>query len=63
MIIRYINRAIYSVSDSSLLQQDLDKLSEWAWKWLLKFNVPKYVELLYGNSRLTNYTMTNASNV
>ena len=52
-----IYRAIYSTSDSLLLQQDLDKLSEWAQKWLLRFSVPKCVVLTLGNSRPTNYTI------
>ena len=58
-----IYRAIYSTSDSLLLQQDLDKLSEWTQKWLLRFSVPKCVVLTLGNSRPTNYTMTDASDV
>ena len=33
-----IYRAIYSTSDSLLLQQDLDKLSEWTQKWLLRLS-------------------------
>ena len=61
MILRY--RAIYSTSDSLLLQQHLDKLSEWTQKWLLRFSVPKCVVLTLGNSRPTNYTMTDASDV
>ena len=59
----YSYRAIYSISDSLLLQQDLDKLSEWAQKWLLKFSVPKCIVLPLGNSRTTNYTMTDASDI
>ena len=58
-----IYRAIYNISDGTLLQQDLDKLSEWVQKWLLKFSVPKCVVLPLGNSRTTNYTMTDGSNI
>ena len=58
-----IYRAIYSISDSLLLQQDLDRLSEWAQKWLLKFSVPKCIVLPLGNFRTTNYTMTDASDI
>ena len=58
-----IYRAIYSTFDSLLLQQDLDKLSEWTQKWLLRFSVPKCVVLTLSNSRPTNYTMTDASDV
>ena len=50
-----IYRAIHSTSDSLLLQQDLDKLSVWAQKWLLKFTVPKCVVLPLGNSGSTDY--------
>ena len=49
--------------DSTLLQQDLDKLSELAQKWLLTFNVPKCVVLPLDNSRTTNYTMTDGSDI
>ena len=58
-------RAIYSISDSLLLQQHLDKLSEWTWKWLLRLSVPKCVVLPLSSSRPTNYqyTMTDASDV
>ena len=44
-----IYRAIYSTSDSLLLQQDLDKLSEWTQKWLLRFSVPICVVLTLNN--------------
>ena len=54
-----IYRAFYSISDSLLLQQDLDKFSEWTQKWLLKFSLPKCVVL----PQTTNYTMTEASDV
>ena len=58
-----IYRSIYSTFDSLLLQQDLDKLSEWTQKWLIRFSVPKCVVLTLNNSRPTNYTMTDASDV
>ena len=45
-----IYRAIYSTSDSLLLKQDLDKVSEWTQKWLLRFSVPKCVVLTLNNS-------------
>ena len=58
-----ICRVVYIISDSLLLQQDLDKLSEWTWKWLLRFSVPKCVVLPLSNSRSTNHTETDASDV
>ena len=34
-------RTIYTPSDHNILQQDLDTLSKWANKWLMKFNIGK----------------------
>ena len=36
-----IFRWIQSISDSSLLQKDLDRLVDWSRRWLLKFNASK----------------------
>ena len=58
-----IYRVIYSISNSLLLQQDLDKLSEWTRKWFLQFSVPNCVVLPLANSRPTIYTINDASDV
>ena len=36
-----ISNSIYSLHDSFKLQQDLNSISAWSDKWLLKFNVDK----------------------
>ena len=48
-------------SDTLLLQQDLNQLSEWASNWLLKFSIAKCMVLPLGKSRVTTYTMTDAA--
>ena len=55
-------RVISSSSDSQLLQQDVDVLSEWSRSWLLKFNVSKCKVMHCGasNPRMT-YHMTQDS--
>ena len=43
-------------SDSKLIQEDLDKLSQWSETWQLKFNVEKCKTLHFGHNSLeTNY--------
>ena len=39
-------------SDSKLIQEDLDKLSQWSETWQLKFNVEKCKTLHFGNNNL-----------
>ena len=41
MIATKIYSAIKNISDTLLLQQNLDMVNEWSHKWLLKFNVDK----------------------
>ena len=55
-----IFRAIQSVHDQKVLQEDINKLEEWAQKWKLPFNIEKCKVVHYGkyNPHL-NYTMEN----
>ena len=59
-------RVINLQSDVTILQQDLDKLSEWVQIWQLRFNVPKCVVIRCTRSQspiihhyeLNNHTLT-----
>ena len=46
---------IRNISDSFLLQKNLDLVNEWPLKWLLKFNPDKCKLLQLGNSNPTSY--------
>ena len=46
---------IKDVSDTLLLQKNLDVVNQWSHKWLLKFNPDKCKLLQFGNSSPTNY--------
>ena len=62
-----VSSLVHSTFDSPLWQQGLDKWSEWAQKWLLKFSVLVFLSMWYylslGNFRPTNYIMTDASGI
>ena len=59
-------RVIDSQKDASILQQDLDRLSEWVHTWQLRFNVSKCVVIrctrsqspIIHNYELNNHTLT-----
>ena len=48
-------RVINGVEDTNRLQEDLNKLSEWANTWQLKFNVSKYT-VIHCTRSLTKFT-------
>ena len=48
-----IYRTICNDSDTLLLQQDLNQLSEWASNWLLKFSIAKCMVLPLSKPRVT----------
>ena len=48
---------VSSVSDSQLIQKDLDSLSEWSEKWLLRFNPAKCKVMHVGHHLDTKYSM------
>ena len=50
-----IYSAIKDASDKLLLQKNLDMVSEWSHRWLLKFNVEKCKLLQLSNSSSANY--------
>ena len=52
---------IHSIADCEILQADLDKLSNWAKKWLLKFNVDKCVVLKTKTKHDYTYTLNGVS--
>ena len=49
-----VYRKIRSFEDSAILQTDLDHLSEWSRKWLLKFNSQKCKVMHFGHSNPKN---------
>ena len=51
-----IFRKITSAEDSAILQSDIDKLENWAAKWLLKFHPDKCHVLSLGKEENTMYT-------
>ena len=63
---RLLYRVIESHSDTTILQQDLDKLSEWVRIWQLRFNVSKCVVIrctrsqspIIHNYKLNHHTLT-----
>ena len=50
-----IFREIANISDIRTLQDDLNKLSDWSEKWLLKFHPDKCISLSIGNKTMPNY--------
>ena len=48
---------VSSVSDSQLIQKDLDSLSAWSEKWLLRFNPAKCKVMHVGHNLDTKYSM------
>ena len=50
-------KAVSSVSDSQAIQRDLDSLSAWSDKWLLRFNPTKCKVMHVGQSLNTRYFM------
>ena len=57
------SKHIFSVSDCSLLQQDLPQLSSWSLKWNLHFNGHKCVLLRFHSNRpctIYNYEIDNS---
>ena len=50
-----ISNSIYSPHDSVKLQQDLNSISAWSDKWLLKFNVDKCYHLKLGKKLIAKY--------
>src|SRR5664279_2088459 len=52
---------IRSEADSIYLQQDLDELTNWSSKWLLKFNPEKCKIMHIGHKLDTRYSMTDES--
>ena len=51
-----IFRQVYSRDDASLLQEDIDALTQWSDKWLLKFNIDKCHVLTLGRFNNIRYT-------
>jgi len=54
-----IYSTIKDISDTLLLQKNLDMVNEWSHKWLLKFNADKCKPLQLGNSSSANYYLSN----
>ena len=49
-----------TTDDTSILQDDLQKLYEWSNKWLLSFNIDKCCALHFGKHNINyNYCMKN----
>ena len=54
-----IGKVINSVDDTKDLQEDLDRLSMWARKWQMEFNVDKCKTLSLGNGSKAEYYLNN----
>ena len=58
-----IYSTIKDTTDTLSLQNNLDIVNEWSYKWLLNFNAEKCKLLQLGNSSPVNYYLSNPDNL